>query len=144
MSDPLNPFVPPLTPPDVMDLRASCASLRGLGGGVNMNVPFILYLPADDLYCLHAYGSPQAKSANPAVLAACLRAERAEPGFIRRILDPSEPCTVATLSPDARARYASRVAETAALQREAAETAREAAYRRAHVIDPARISLDDI
>lgn len=139
-----NPFVPALTPADVMDLRSTCTTLRGIYPGPMLPHPYILYLPADDLFCLCAYGSPQAKSANPAVLAACLRAERAEAGFIRRILSSEEPCDVATLAPDARARHASLVAQEAARRRQAAQEADDRRLRLGSHLDPAKISLDDI
>ncbi len=139
-----NPFVPALTPADVMDLRSTCTTLRGIYPGPLLPHPYVIYLPADDLYCLCAYGSPQATSANPAVLAACMRAERSESGFIRRILSSDEPCDVATLAPDARARHAALVAQGLAQRRQAAAEAEERRRSFARVIDPAKLSLDDI
>lgn len=135
-----------LTPTDIMALRLTCRGLRSLGGGVNMGAPYILYVPASETFCLHAYGSPQATSLDLNVLGAMLRAERAEPGFIRRVLGSEEPCDVATLDPAARARHAAQQAAERARQRLEADDNDEArwAARRASMMDPAKISLDDL
>ena len=133
-----------LTPTTILDLRASCPSLRNLGGGINMGVPYILYLPAEDTFCLHAYGSPQAKHADPAVLAECLRQERAEPGFIRRILSTAEPCDIASLDPAARAKHAAQRAQEAARAAAYRQEQDAAAKRRMSLLDASRLSLDDI
>jgi len=115
-----------------------------------MGVPFILYLPADDAFCLHAYGAPQAVHKDPALLAELLRQERAEPGFIRRTLDAAEPPDLATLDPAARLRQRSALAAESARQRQAAlddaEARREAAsrLRYAPTVPITDISLDDL
>lgn len=144
---PENPHLEPLTPAIIMDLRISLPT-RGSADGTNdrLGVPFIIYIPSDDVFCLHAYGSGQAVHADPRVLAQMIRCERAEPGFIRRVLSPEEPCTIATLAPDARARYAATQAAERARLRQQAEDTDEArwAVRRASMIDPAKISLDDL
>lgn len=133
-----------LTPADIQTLRLSCPSLRNLGGGVNMGFPYIIYLPGDGLFCLHAYGSPQAKSPDAALLAECLRQERAEPGFIRRILSTATDVDEASLDPQARQRRAS--AQRAALisAAQTASTTRAQLARRASALDPRKLSLDDL
>jgi hypothetical protein len=140
-----NPHLFPLTPAVVMDLRVSM-SMRGSSDGTNdrIGVPFLVYSPSEDAFVLHAYGSPQAMHADPRVLAQVMRCERAEAGFIRRILSAQEPCDVATLSPDARARYAHTQAAEAARRRLLAQEAAETLSRRASHIDPAKLSLDDL
>jgi len=134
-----------LTPTHVAELRASVTrSLRSLGGGVDLGVPYILYLPADGLFCLHAYGSPQAKHASAAVLGACLVSERAEPGFIRRVLDTSLDCELVLRDHDTRAAHiqAERDRRDQSLAQSAeAEEARWAA-RRSALIDPRLVELD--
>lgn len=144
---PENPFLSPLTPAIIMDLRASI-SLRGSSDGTNdrLGVPFVLYIPSDDTFALHAYGSCQAMHQDPRVLAQMIRCERSEPGFIRRVLSANEPCDVATLGPDVRARYAAtQAAERARLRQQAEETDEDRwRVRRASMIDPAKISLDDL
>lgn len=133
-----------LTPAIVMDLRLSCPSLRNLGRGVNMGVPYILWLPADEVFCLHAYGSPQAKHPDASILGLMLKNERAEPGFIRRVLSPAEPCDAASLNPHARALYIKRrAAERASAEAYRAEQA-AALLRRASLLDPAKLTLDDL
>ena len=105
--------------------------------------PFITYLPADDAWALHAYGHTQAASRRLDVLAACLRCERAEPGFIRRILDTREDARLMSLTPDLAAAERQRAgierqrAAQAAADR-AAQAARIAAMKR-----PERLDLDD-
>lgn len=140
-----NPHLIPLTPAVVMDLRASI-STRGSADGTNdrLGVPFIVYSPSEDAFILHAYGSAQALHRDPCILGQLIRCERAEAGFIRRILSAQEPCDVATLSPDARARYsAARADEAARLHRQTQDFA-EASRSRTRAIDPARIDLDMI
>jgi|SRR6185312_36390 len=137
-------MIPALTPADIMSLRTSAATLRNLGGGVNLGSPYILYLPADDAFCLHAYGSPQAKHADPRVLGAMLAGERAEPGYIRRVLSPLTDCDTASLAPDDRAaRERHRASEAARVRAAEAERA-EAARRRAHAIDVSKLDLEDL
>lgn len=119
-----------LTIADVLDLRHNAHSLRHLGGGVNLGVPYILLIPADDVFCLHAYGSPQTTHRDARVLAECLRQERAEPGFIRRMLDATDPPDLATLNPAERAdRRKQQLAFEASMR--AAAQAREEAERTA-------------
>jgi hypothetical protein len=136
-----------MTPADLTLLRASITpSLRSLGGGVNMGVPYILYLPADDLFCLHQGGSPQCKSADPALLGYMLRRERQEPGFIARALSPAlDPETALLPAPALAARQSALDAQSASTAR-AREASEDAAWRkrRLQLLDPTAISLDDL
>lgn len=129
-----------------MDLRTSVPTrVRALDTGLGtIGVPFILYLPADDAFALHAYGLMLATSPDPGVLAECLRQERAEPGFIRRILDPSHDAAVASLDPVSRRAHDAQRALEAHLQRVAAEERDAAATRRTSQIDVARLDLSDL
>jgi len=140
-----NPHLSPLTPAVVMALRTSITT-RGSSDGTNdrMGVPFIVYVPSDDAFVLHAYGSPQAMHRDPRVLGQMMRCERAEAGFIRRVLSAQEPCDIATLAPDARARYAATQAQERARIAQQRQEAEEAQRARARVFDASRISLDDI
>ncbi len=133
-----------LTTEDVLTLRASCKGLRNLGGGVDLGTPYILFLPADGVFCLHAYGSPQAKHASAALLGLMLQNERAEPGFIRRVLSAVEPPDLASLSPAAhRAETERRAAERRKREAYEAEQAATAA-RRASALDVSKLTLDDL
>ncbi len=132
---------PILTPAIIMDLRASCPSLRTLGGGVNFGIPYIVYLPADEAFALIHDGSPQCKHPDARVLGALLAAEREERGFIKRILSASEDCESVIL-PD---RAAKRAAFNAKLTAErSARDAEAFARRRLQARVPAAISLDDL
>lgn len=138
-------LLPALTPAMVMDLRGSCAMRTSDDStGDRMGVPFIVYIPSDDAFSLHAYGSPQAVHKDVRVLAQVIRCERAEAGFIRRILSPQEPCDVATLGPDRRARYAHAQAAAVARRRQDTEDALDARHRFYANLDVTKLSLDDI
>ena len=94
------PYV--LTPAAVQSLRDSVRHrLSNHALALSPDAAFIIY--GAPHYILHAYGAVQAVSLDPAPLLAALRCEQAEPGFIRRILDPSTDCNVASLAPDAYA-----------------------------------------
>lgn len=109
-----------------------------------MGVPYILWLPADETFCLHAYGSPQCKHPDAGVLGEMLKNERIEPGFIKRVLSAAEAPDIASLNPHAyRAAHAHHEAERRKI--EAAQQAeREAAGRRLSAFEVSRISLDDL
>ena len=133
-----------LTPADVLTLRLSAKGLRAFGGGVDLGTPYILWLPADALFCLHAYGAPQAKHADAGLLGLMLKNERVEPGYIRRVLSAAEPPDRASLNPSAHAAEAARMdAERRRQAARAAETA-AAASRRFASLDISRLTLDDL
>jgi hypothetical protein len=136
----------PLTPAIIMDLRTSVpAQVRCLDTGLGtIGVPFILHLPADDLFALHAYGLMLAVHADPRVLGECLRQERAEPGFIRRILDPREDVLAASLDPKGRAVLAAQRRMEAAKQADYARSQEAAIERRTSHLNLTAIGLDDL
>lgn len=134
----------PLTPQIVLELRTSAKSLRGLGGGVNTGFPYILYLPADDMFCLHHNGAPQCKHGDPRVLGHMLRCERVQPGWIASVLSAAEPPDLAALDPAAQAAQRAAYAREVRRQVDAAAAAQAAATRRLSAFDISRISLDDL
>jgi hypothetical protein len=85
-----------------------------------------------------------AQHRDPAVLAECLRQERAEPGFIRRILDPREDAFLAALDPASAAATRSAREADASRARVYREELDHARNRRAAVIDVSRLDLEDL
>lgn len=138
-----------LTPANVQDLRDSIRWRVSNGRDdtwTDPGVAYIIWGPADGHYILRAYGRPMAASHDIAVLAACLRAERAEPGFIARILDPATDCRTASLSPDLAAAERRRLAALAAEVRSRASLDAELKRTRAvnRRVDVSKIELDDL
>lgn len=144
-----------LTAADIVDLRGSVRWRLGDASlGVPNHVAFICHARDDpmsqnapgwgpDTYVLHAYGHRQAVSERIEVLAACLRCEASEPGFIRRIMNLSEDPELMTLTPDLLAAERSRRAFAAKAAREyEAEQAR--LRSKAPEPDPAKTSLKDL
>lgn len=131
-----------LTPTDIMDLRTSMHSRGADGTNGSVGAPFIVYVPSDQTYALHCDGLTWAVHRDPTVLCSMLRCERAERGFIRRVLSATEPCDVASLAPDARAAHeaAQRAEARKRLAYEQAE--REAVSRRLNALDASRLTLD--
>ncbi len=148
------PVTPPelphrLTVADVCILRASLkpsARIPDTPGGGPIGAPYILWSESDSAYVLHAYGRTQAVSPQVQVLAACLRNERAEPGFIRRLLDASEPPDLATLDPHTALRERQHRAALHATAKENDWQREEAARERRRLTPPLAtdISLDDL
>lgn len=150
---PYAPYV--LTPADICDLRlsmrkapAASAMDHSTFGRAERDTgaPYILYLSADDAYLLRAYGSAQCTHANPAILAACLRNERAEPGFIRRVLDPSYTIEEASLDPAgalASRRHRERLNHDAKARSDEADEARRA-FKFKRTINVTEFDLDDL
>lgn len=135
-----------LTEADVLSLRYSLrpeARIPDPAGPVG--APYILWGSSDDIYILHAYGRTVAVHANIALLAACLRNERAEPGWIRRIMDPAEDPYVSTLNPYAamkeRQRRQGQDAERKAHDEARADARRSRTVVRAVTAD---LDLDDL
>lgn len=131
-----------LTPADVQTLRDSIA-WRAVDHAEYPAVPFIVWSASERGYILHAYRRPMALSVDPAPLLACLRCERHEPGFIRRIMDRSEPCDLASLSPDLAAVERAKAATEARRQAEGAQARAQQAARLAAMQQPQRLDLDD-
>lgn len=133
-----------LTVSDVLTLRASIH--WRLAVPLPDSLPRIVYSASDDLYVLHHDGHIQCQHADIGVLAALLRGERAERGFIFRVVSASEPPDAATLAPDAyAARRAALAAEAARIRLWADEQA-QLARRDAELRQPnvANLSLDDL
>ena len=152
-----------LTSADIVDLRGSVRwRLTNATLGVPEHVAFICYAREDPMsqnapgyspgaFALHAYGHRQAVSDRLEVLAACLRCEASEPGFIRRIMNLSEDPNLMVLSPDLlaaqrsrRAFEAKRLREYAAEQSREEAKAAEQARAKAKALDPAKTTLDDL
>lgn len=132
----------PLTPADVQSLRQS---LRWRGTvGDHAHTAQIVYLPADGHFALINDNRLMATSADLATLGACLIAERAESGFIRRILDPATDCETACLDPKARADTIAQRRADAARVRLLNEAAEADARRRRFQIDVTKLDLEDL
>ena len=87
--------------------------------------------------------APLALSKDPWPLLACLRCERHEPGFIRRIMDRNEPCDLASLSPDLAAVERAKAQAEARAQAHAKAQREALAARLALMKRPDRLDLDD-
>lgn len=133
-----------LTVDDVLMLRASIK--WRIAVTLPDSLPRIVYNPSEEAYALHHDGHIQCQHADITVLAALLRGERAERGFIHRVVSASEPPDAATLAPDAyAARRAAQGAEAARIRlwadEQAALARRDAELRQPNV---ANLSLDDL
>lgn len=127
-----------LTPIDILDLRASVRWHLTSANGLLNPRPFIVYCSeepmtmnspgyAPDSFAMYVNGHLYAISPRPEVLAACLAAEYAEPGFMSRVMNPREDCETAVLDPAARlAEQKRRAFEAKAAREYAEERAREA------------------
>lgn len=134
--------MPALTPTDIMALRTSIRWRGSIGEFAHRAA--ILYYPADDCFGLLADGRVMATSADIRLLGECLRQERAQPGFIRRIMDPTFDCFTASLDPAGFARTVAQQRADAARAKLLAEEAAEIARRRRNAIDVRRLDLDDL
>ncbi len=106
-------------------------------------------MPADGLWCLHHNGRPQTKHADIALLGELCRQERAERGYIERVLSAAEAPDVASLDPEARAAHTRlRTAEQARARAlaDAQAVERAAATQRLRYTAPlsTNIDLDDL
>lgn len=138
-----------LTPADIMDLRASIR-WHLTDPLTSFEAPFICYAREDrmaqnapgyhpDAFVIHTEGHIRAISPRIEVLAACLKCEWAEPGFMKRILNPAVDCHEASLTPDESAALRSRrLFEEKAMRTFAAEEARQ----RKHSVKPHRPTTD--
>ena len=149
-----------LTPADIMDLRASVRWHLNTVVAKDVPVPFICYARtdrsamnapgySDEAFALYAEGHLWAVSTRIEILTACLRCEYAEPGFMRRVMDPREDCALASLSPDvANAERSRRAFEAKAIREQLDEREREkqrqreaSAKRRDPNFDPKQFQL---
>lgn len=141
----LSPSHRPLTPGDIAILRSGRAA--PYDPGVSHSTPTARYNAAGDTYEIVLGTTVLCHSPDLPVVAALLRGERFEPGFIRRVLDPACPVDEAALT-NADARESARrkrLAADAAARQAAAdreEARREAARPKRSV--PAALSLDDL
>lgn len=135
-----SPYV--LTPADIILLRTSIRRAIPLDNSSigQFAFPSIIYLPADDAFGLVYQSRMRAVSTDARVLAQCLRCERAEPGFIERILNAEVDCAIASLSPDLARAASARAYEERVRAREAAEARQRTAQRR-ETIAPGDITL---
>lgn len=142
-----------MTPVQVLELRVNAKGMFQLSGGVNIGTPYILWIPADNLWCLHHNGRPQTKHADIALLGELCRQERAERGYIERVLSAAEPPDVASLDPSAREAHASRLRAEQAKARAHADAQAAAAAKAAQrlryapaapALDPTSVDLDDL
>lgn len=131
-----------LTPADIMDLRTSLT--WRVSDGTVPEVPHIIYSASEDGFILRAYGRPMAQHRDPAVLAECLRQERAEPGFIRRILDPREDAFMAALDPASAAATRTQREADASRARAYREEQEAASTRRVAALNLTKIGLEDL
>ena len=141
-----------LKPSDVMDLRASVRWRLTSPKGPS-HLPYIASCRADimtmnapgyhpDAFALFIEGHLCAISPRIEVLGACLHAEWAEPGFVRRIMDPREDCEVA-LNPDMVAAERTKQAFAAKAAREQAEALERSRRRKpTSTMDPTTFKLE--
>lgn len=105
-----------LTPADIDALRGSVRWPLD----VELAPDYIRYDATDQHWYIYTEGKVRARHPRVEVVAACLRAERAEPGWMKRALDTRETCLEALLGAEERAarrrqRDASEAAERHAL-----------------------------
>lgn len=142
--------LPTLTPELVLTLRASVRHRSSDGTNDRLGTPFMVAIPSEGTFALHAYGTCVAVHADPRVLGALMLSERIEPGFIRWVLDSKDPPDLAMLNPLERARQRSALAAESARRRQAAldqaEAEREARsrFRYVPVTPPDALTLDDL
>lgn len=142
--------LPTLTPEIILTLRASVRHRSSDGTNDRLGVPFMVAIPSEGTFSLHAYGTCVAVHADPRVLGALMLSERIEPGFIRWVLDSKDPPDLAGLNPLERARQRSALAAESARRRQAAldqaDAEREARSRLRYTpqVAVADISLDDL
>lgn len=138
-----------LTTEAVLHLRASIR-WRGQVDLDAAAAAIISWSESERAFMLHAYGRTMAQSADVLPLACMLKAERAERGFIARVLDSAEPPDIASLDPSAYvAAQAARRAEQARINAYARlrDLEAEAAAQRLRNVpkpDIAALDLDDL
>lgn len=98
------PSRPGITPTDIMDLRLSIRSRIPDILSETSIVPCVRYNSTQDTYELHMGGVILCHSPKGDVVLALLRAERFEPGYIRKALDPLYNIEEAAASADDRER----------------------------------------
>lgn len=138
----------PLSAAIIMDLRVSVRSRISDPAGEGVLSPCVRYNASLDAYELHKGGAVLCWTPDLAVVAALLRGERFEPGFIGKCLDPAYLATELALDADAREAERRRRAQMAEDARSRVASDREALARRnalTHQKDaPDDLSLDDL
>lgn len=143
-----------LTPSIAQSLRDSLKRPQPSDGTFSLGLgAFIIYRPRDAQglpqrlpWLLHAYGHPIAAAGAPEPLLACLEREATEPGFIARLCDSRIDIETALLDSEL---FAQRMMRAAIESQQAAadiDAAADAAWRtrRVQLLDPTRVSLDDL
>lgn len=139
-------YIYELSAADITMLRVWSHSTGFISDGTDAGFPFITFILSDRTYALHSQGRTVAVSPSPDIISACLRNERIEPGYCRRILDPLTPPDVASLSPEARLAHARQNALSADQERryaEEQEAIRRRRFTQTHV-DVNAVTLDDL
>lgn len=139
----------PLSTADVMDLRVSIRSRIPDITAATASVPCVRYNSTLDGYELHAGGNVLCWTRKLEVVAALLRGERFEPGFIAKVLDPRQmPDELALAADEREARSRARAAIEAqgrARIRAEEDAARERRLRAGGPSEaPDDLSLDDL
>ena len=140
-----------LTEADLMTLRLRMNRSGGLisdgVSGVLAQAPWVTYILSEHAYALHSGGFTVAITPSDDLACYLLRNERIEPGYVRRILDPSLPVDVALQPPEERRAWqAARNAEaaTARLQRQEAEDAARRRRTQLKPLDASNLSIEDL
>lgn len=139
-----------LTAIDIIDLRVKMGrNFISDGTGGRYGAPFVTFAMASKEYILHAGGVTVAVSTRPELIAACLRNERIEAGYCRRILSATEPPDVAAMTPEERYDRQLKVSENAAkarayLRDQEASSAERHRMAKTTPADYADLSLDDL
>lgn len=135
-----------LTAPDILDLRASVRNRTPDVSGAGLLGPCVRYNATLDGYELHQGGNALCWHRDLAVIAALLRAERFEPGWLVRALNSADLADHVILGADAREEMRRRT-NAARANAKASEIAAEEARRiarRAPTSAPDDLSLDDL
>lgn len=120
-----------LVPQDITDLRLNVRTrVPDVTAGTHNATLFIRYNATLDSYDLQRNGVTLTHHKDISVIAALLRGERYEPGYLDRLLDPTDNAATSLLSVDARERQRRTDAATRARARLAAEEAETARLRR--------------
>ncbi len=130
-----------LTPKDILDLRAS-VRWRGSVDIDRAAACLMTYSASERAFILSAYGRVMAMSPDPAILAACMVAERAQTGFLAALLDTTVDPETACLNPAQRAARLSAIRTAAATVKHTTATLDH--NRRLQHLRPSTISLDDL
>lgn len=137
-----------ITPAQVMDLRTS-VKWRTCDGQSAHIPAHIIYSASEVAWMVYVNGRIMAITPDLNVAGYLLRAERQEPGYVARILDPSTPCDLASLSPSDALAERARLASEARKQAAAAQASAAARVRRNQLIPPTKeelqaLDIDDL